>query len=796
MTTKIKIIFGFALMVVLLGAVGIMGYRGFQNSSSYFNEYRRLARLNVFGSDIIAETNAAALEVYRFLDNIKDTTSIDGAHKSLAHLMQITADSREFIVLPERNQYMDAMKADAQKLDIMVGEIQQAVVEADGQYYNTVQPSTYAMMDAMTKLAEQTHGANNINSLLIIAKAWDNLASVRASMSRYVNSRSEEDAGRSQENAAGLTTELQTIGGQLHTDEGRALYRLLMESNDDLNKALEKMIALNSAANQRLANMRTIVSSMRERSVSVNNQIDSQMLQYGIDTMANNKASETILLVISLGGFILGILMATFIAIGIVRVLNKLARFAGAIARGDFTHQLDVREKGEIGIMVGAMLEIPQVLKEFTIEANRLANHILSGLLRERIDTKEYVGSYADIAKAVNTVSDAYTGVMDELPVPVFSFDKQDKLIFANSTAKSVFGTDTGSEANAAIRTYGRKAMDTKSGQGGEVTLQAQGGKRMDAALTAIPMLDIKKEVAGYLESLNDLTAIKQQQNTMMQVAKEASDISDRVAAAAEELSAQVEQISRGAEVQRERIETTASAMTEMNSTVLEVARNAGQASEQSDNTRQKAESGAGLVEKVVVSMQDVNTVTQTMHTNMQELGEQAESIGGVMNVISDIADQTNLLALNAAIEAARAGEAGRGFAVVADEVRKLAEKTMSATKEVGDNITAIQDSTRKNIAEMENAAQGVSDATGLATESGAALTEIVGLAAANSSVVASIATAAEEQSATSEEINRAIAEVSTVIGETTEGMVQSSAAVQELSRMAQELRRVMERLR
>jgi methyl-accepting chemotaxis protein len=267
------------------------------------------------------------------------------------------------------------------------------------------------------------------------------------------------------------------------------------------------------------------------------------------------------------------------------------------------------------------------------------------------------------------------------------------------------------------------------------------------------------------------------------------------VAAASEKLSARVEQVSRGAEAQRARVAETASAMSEMNSTVLEVARNAGQASEQSGLTNEKARNGAQLVNQVVGAINHVNTVAATLQSNMLELGSQAESIGGVMNVISDIADQTNLLALNAAIEAARAGEAGRGFAVVADEVRKLAEKTMSATQEVGRSIRAIQQSTKANIQEVGSAVGHIGDATGLADASGEALKEIVELATANSSVVTSIATAAEEQSATSEEINKSLEEINRIVNETSGGMVQSSAAVQELSHMAQELNRVMGQL-
>jgi methyl-accepting chemotaxis protein len=257
-----------------------------------------------------------------------------------------------------------------------------------------------------------------------------------------------------------------------------------------------------------------------------------------------------------------------------------------------------------------------------------------------------------------------------------------------------------------------------------------------------------------------------------------------------------VELVSQGSEDQRARVESTASAMTEMNAAVMEVARSAGQAAEQAEMTRSKAHDGSELVEKVVDSIKLVNKVAATLQTNMQELGHQAENIGGVMNIISDIADQTNLLSLNAAIEAARAGEAGRGFAVVADEVRKLAEKTMTATHEVEANITAIQQSARTNVGEVGTAAKAVAEAMDLAHTSGDALTEIVKLASANSSVVASIAAAAEEQSATFEEINHAIEAISRIVASTSDGMAQANAAVQDLSKVAHELDAVMAELR
>ena len=295
---------------------------------------------------------------------------------------------------------------------------------------------------------------------------------------------------------------------------------------------------------------------------------------------------------------------------------------------------------------------------------------------------------------------------------------------------------------------------------------------------------------------LTDLTEIKSTQRTIVEVAGQAHDISNRVATASEQLSANVEQVRRGTDVQRSRVMSTATAMEEMNATVLEVARNAGEANHQAEATRNKAVEGEGLVNEVIKAIQKVNTVSHELEDNMKELGTQAESIGSVMNVISDIADQTNLLALNAAIEAARAGEAGRGFAVVADEVRKLAEKTMGATSEVGMNIKGIQSATNNNIKRVGEAVAEATRATSLAGTSGAALAEILTLANVNSSLIASIATAAEEQSATSEEINSAVEEINSIAHDTANGMEQSFVAVQELSQMAQELRTTLDKLK
>ena len=286
--------------------------------------------------------------------------------------------------------------------------------------------------------------------------------------------------------------------------------------------------------------------------------------------------------------------------------------------------------------------------------------------------------------------------------------------------------------------------------------------------------------------------ALRSKAEGMLDAAGKLEGVVKALVHASDALSTQVAQSSQGAENQSRRMTETATAMEEMNATVLEVARNASEASESSDKARSKAQEGAAIVNRVVEGIDAAQRQAAALKTDMGALAAQAEGIGQILNVISDIADQTNLLALNAAIEAARAGDAGRGFAVVADEVRKLAEKTMSATKEVGQAIEGIQDGTRKNMGNVDRTSQTIEEATTMVRQSGEALDVIVAMVDHASDQVRSIATASEEQSSASEEINRSIDQVAAISTDTAQAMGQAAQAVSELARQTQVLQNLI----
>jgi methyl-accepting chemotaxis protein len=670
-------------------------------------------------------------------------------------------------------------------------------------YNDQVRPAYNTMYKGLNELADAARAVSNSELLYQFSGIWQNLSQALTSIARFSENLTPQSADEGLERLAELRKKLEPLQTIIIQEKNRQKVQELFDFHERVVKSVQTMRASTVKKDEMVEKVRGETRGLHAAIQEFSAKIDTEAQGTAENTIKALSTAETVLIGASAAGLVIGLLAALVIIVGLTRVLNKVSAFAKAVAEGNFEYHAEIKEKGEIGNMVEALRTIPAVLNDILETYKKLAHDIQYGKLQSQADPSRFHGSFATLIGGTNNILHNMRSVIDSIPTPVLTMNKETKAEYLNlqalevagsdgvgKTCRQLFNREDADTPNDALK----KALESKRPASAETRCRPR-GKEMDIAYTALPRLDNEGNLTGVLQLITDLTAIKETERTIQKVANQASGISSRVAAASEELSAQVEQVSRGAETQRTRVESTASAMSEMNSTVLEVARNAGQASEQSNLTRDKAQNGAKLVNQVVNAINHVNGVATTLQNNMQELGSQAESIGGVMNVISDIADQTNLLALNAAIEAARAGEAGRGFAVVADEVRKLAEKTMSATQEVGSSINAIQQSAKTNIQEVGSAVTSIGEATNLANSSGDALKEIVDLAAANSAVVTSIATAAEEQSSTSEEINRSIEEINRIVSETTDGMVQSSAAVQELSQMAQELNRVMEQL-
>jgi len=274
-------------------------------------------------------------------------------------------------------------------------------------------------------------------------------------------------------------------------------------------------------------------------------------------------------------------------------------------------------------------------------------------------------------------------------------------------------------------------------------------------------------------------------------IAKVASS-AEQVASASEEISSGATQSAGAARTQADQIQQVATAMEQMSSTVQQVSENTQKASEASRKGTDSARQGGQVVKETLATMRSIFDSTKAVASRISELGKSSEQIGKIVAVINDIADQTNLLALNAAIEAARAGEQGRGFAVVADEVRKLAERTTKATKEIATMIESIQVETKNAVIAMEQGNHEVEVGVEKTSASGAALQEIINMSEQVSDMVSQIATATTEQSATTEQINGNIGQISSLTHETSAAAEQSAKACTDLSSFAFDLQEMV----
>jgi methyl-accepting chemotaxis protein len=363
-------------------------------------------------------------------------------------------------------------------------------------------------------------------------------------------------------------------------------------------------------------------------------------------------------------------------------------------------------------------------------DANMLSDAAVAGRLATRADATKHEGDFRRIVQGVNDTLDAVVKPVQE-----------------GSSTMTIMAT-------------------------GDLTVRMKG--------------DYKGDLLIIKESINKVGA------SLQAALQKVSEAVSATASASGQISSSTEEMAAGSFEQTSQAGEVASAVEEMTRTILENAKNASAAADTAKQARVNAEQGGAVVGESIEGMKRIAAVVNRSAQTVKELGRSSDQIGEIIGVIEDIADQTNLLALNAAIEAARAGEQGRGFAVVADEVRKLAERTTRATKEITSMIKKIQADTTGAVAGMEEGTKEVEQGIRLADKAGASLQQIVGVSQRVTDMVTQIATASEEQSATSEQISKNVEGISKVTGETAQGTQQIARAAEDLNRLTENLQQMV----
>jgi methyl-accepting chemotaxis protein len=461
----------------------------------------------------------------------------------------------------------------------------------------------------------------------------------------------------------------------------------------------------------------------------------------------------------------------------IVRPLAGLQDYLTAVTRGDFAAAPPKRLPGEL-------------------------ETVRQGVTRMVVEIKNKLGFASSILKAVT--------------VPCLVADTEARVTFVNPPLSLLLGAGgdyKGLLGKTVAEAFGTNAelagqltgclSDRTCRVGFETILDDGQGQSRHVRVDTAPLYDLDGGLIGVFVLVVDLTDIRSKEalivsrNDMLhRVAGQAEAIARHVAGGAEALSGRVMSVSEGAMDQTAKLQETVGAIESLNVALDGVATGANGAVGGAEAAMAEARAGSVAVGKTAMAIEQVNGLSVDLRQSMDALGVRASSIGGIIDVISDIADQTNLLALNAAIEAARAGEAGRGFAVVADEVRKLAEKTMAATREVSTSVHAVLSAVSDSAGKAVRATEAVAEADALVGRSRENLGSIVTRCEEAARAVRDIAASTRAQAAVHDEINRAVSAIGEVAVETAQGMDAAAGAVSDLAGQAGELMRLIEDMR
>ncbi len=295
--------------------------------------------------------------------------------------------------------------------------------------------------------------------------------------------------------------------------------------------------------------------------------------------------------------------------------------------------------------------------------------------------------------------------------------------------------------------------------------------------------IDSRDELGQMARNYNQ--AVSKTQEAMKQVYQTTMDVSNR----SENIVQANERMAQDLTLQANQVAQISNSIDEIALSIQEVAQQSASATSSAQESGVKASSGGKVVRNTIEGMNAISEAVSASSTSVSELGRRGAQIGDIISVINDIAEQTNLLALNAAIEAARAGEAGRGFAVVADEVRTLADRTTTATQEIAKSIEAIQSETQMAVERMENGTEHVNEGMVLVTQAGESLDDIVAGTDLVSGMIDSIAAASEEQSQASAEVSKNVISVSEVSQNANNQASQTASSARELAQHADQLK-------
>ncbi len=553
--------------------------------------------------------------------------------------------------------------------------------------------------------------------------------------------------------------------------EQKRLYEEYKKSWEEFKPTVEKGVQLALGGDEAAAH-EFEVGEFDHEAKRITEELDSIMTSEGhlADSLSQeigkeySSASTEIYLVLAFG-----IAFAFFIGIFISKIIGtpikNLSVVADKLAVGDINVSVDAKTQDELGDLQRSFVLMIENVKEQALAAEKIAQGETSVEIKAKSEQDVLSKSMIKVVETLRSlVSETVSLSRAAVEGKLSTRGNSEK--FQGGYKEIIAGVN--STMNAVVEPINESSKILEKLSQGDLTVRMVGEYQGDYS-------KIKESINGLADSFSSAL----------------SDVAEAVSAtasASNEISSSTEEMAAGAQEQSSQTTEVAGAIEQMTKTIIETTRNSGQASDAAKNSGVIAKEGGRVVEETIIGMNRVAEVVKKSAETVQALGKSSDQIGEIVQVIDDIADQTNLLALNAAIEAARAGEQGRGFAVVADEVRKLAERTTKATKEIATMIRQIQKDTEDAVVSMKQGTEEVEKGKLLADKAGQSLKEIIAGAQEVVDMSTQVAAASEEQSSAAEQISKNIESISNVSNESAAGIQQIARAADDLNRLTIDL--------
>jgi len=741
---KQKIISGFSIVLVLLGFVGTISYLTISSADNGFEDYRHMANNSNLLGRIQANLLESRLKVKDFIKK-DDEYSFSEYEKRFSKLQEFIDKALMEVEDPERNAVISEVKKKSNSYERYFAKVKDYMKERDEIVITVLAKTGVTIVNNQLIPRVNAGDANAGNAIrhMLLARLY---------AIKYLDDNKMDNVKR-------VRKEFEMIAPFLNRMKSEAITKNVNTYKENFEKLVRIIEDRNNIISTKLDVIGPEIAAAVE---NIKLYYKDTQEQLGSTVQAQNNNGIITVIVISiiaiLVGLVLGLLIANQITKPIATVAERVNELQSVcitnlgnglteMAQGNLsarveksTKHLNFTQKDETGDMartVDKMITLAQggidayelVRDKINLlikETGKLIDDSKNGLLDNRGDRTKFQGAYRDIVVGINDI-------LDEVINPV----KEGSSILEKMVK-------------------------------GDLTVRVTGDYKGDHQI-------IKNSINSLGESLTDVLG-------------QVTEATSATASAANQMSSSAEELAAGSQEQSAQTSEVAASVEQIAATITQTSQHAVETNTSAKDSGNLAKSGQEVIDATINGMQKIEEVVSHSSNIILELGESSVQIGEIIQVINDIADQTNLLALNAAIEAARAGEQGRGFAVVADEVRKLAERTTSATNEIEGMVSKIQSDSQKAVEAIEKGNEEVSKGMNEATKAGESMAKIVNSSDEVLQISTQVAAASEQQSATVEEISRSIDGINSISQESAAGVQQIAAASTDLSRLADNL--------